>query len=184
MCKRAKKTIVARLKISGARTIRSLMLNRKAASVVVSTIVLTAGVLAMGIAILYWAYSWGNMANRAYSTAEANSAKAVQERLGFEFIDYSPSGNTLTVNLINWGTADKIEIANVHLWDNTRQPLGNYSNPSLRNITDNSEISVLDVGDEGYFQIAPAPTLAPSSLYYIRIVTERGRTFESSFATS
>ena len=183
MRKRGKKTSGARLKISCARSIKNLLSNRKAASVVVSTIVLTAGVLAMGIAVLYWAYSWGNMANRAYSTAEANSAKAVQERLGFEFIDYSPSSNTLTVNLINWGTADKIEIVNVHLWDNLRQPLGNYSNPLLRNITDNSAISGLNIGDEGYFQISPVPSLAPSSLYYIRVVTERGRTFDSSFAT-
>ena len=183
MRKRGKKTLAARLKVSGKRKIGNLLFNRKAASVVVSTIVLTAGVLAMGIAVLYWAYSWGNLANRAYSSSEAKSAKAVQERLGFEYIDYSRSTNILTVNLINWGTVDKVNIVNVHLWDNMRQPLGNYSNPLLRNITDSSVISSLNIGDDGYFQITPGSPLAASSLYYIRVVTERGRTFDSSFAT-
>jgi hypothetical protein len=183
MRKRGKKTLAARLKVNGKRKIRNLLSNRQAASVVVSTIVLTAGVLAMGIAVLYWAYSWGNIANRTYASAEANSAKAVQERLGFEYIDYSRSSNILTVNLINWGTVGTVDIVNVHLWDNMRQPLGNYSNPSLKNITNDAAISSLNITDEGYFQITPVPPLALNSLYYIRVVTERGRTFDSSFAT-
>jgi len=183
MRKRGKKNFAARVKVNCKRKIGNLLLNRQAVSVVVSTIVLTAGVLAMGIAVLYWAYSWGNIANRTYATSEANSAKAVQERLGFEYIDYATSSSTLTVSVINWGTADKIDVVNVHLLDNMHRPLGNYSNPLLRNITDNSIISSLNIGDEGYFQFTPVPPLASNSSYYIRVVTERGRTFDSPFAT-
>src|SRR5512137_2461011 len=93
----------ARYAMSFERSAKSFLLNKKAASVVVSTLILTAGVLAMGIAILYWASSWGSIATRTYSTAEGNSAKAIQERLGFEYIDYR--SNVLTVNVINWGTS-------------------------------------------------------------------------------
>jgi hypothetical protein len=160
-----------------------LLFDKKAASAVVGTLVLTAGVLAMGIAILYWAYSWGNLATRAYSTSEANNAKAVQERLGFEYIEYLSSSNNLGVYVINWGGANNITIAHVFLWDNSHQPLGDYSNPSLLNITTTNVIPGLNIGDEANFRITPVSGLASNSFYYIRVITGRGRTFDSTFAT-
>lgn len=172
----------ARLLVSAKRWVRNCFLDKKAASAVVGTLILTAGVLAMGIAILYWASSWGSIATRSYTTAEGNSAKAVQERLGYEYIDYS--GNVLTVNLINWGTSHNLTITNVYIYNNAHQYIGNYSRPTLRNMTTSSIIAAgLAVGGEGYFQITPSPTLASGSFYYIRIVTGRGRTFDGSFAT-
>ena len=33
-------------------------LNKRAVSVALSTMIITAGVIAAGIAVLYWAYSW------------------------------------------------------------------------------------------------------------------------------
>jgi uncharacterized protein (UPF0333 family) len=177
-----KKSSIARFALSGKRYVRGFMFDKKAASVVVGTLILTAGVLAMGIAILYWASSWGSLATRTYSTAEGNSAKAVQERLGYEYIDYS--NNILTVNVINWGTSANLTIANVYVYDNTHQYVGNYSSPTLRNISTSSIVaSGLPVGGEGYFQITPNPAFASGSFYYIRVVTDRGRTFDGSFAT-
>ena len=180
MSKRSKKTLVARLALNSQRKMRRLLFDKKAASVVVSTMVLTAGVLAMGIAVLYWAYSWGNTITRTYSSSEAANSKAVQERLGFEHIDFS--NNILTVSLINWGDTNNITIANVFLWDSAHQPLADFSNPPLRNITTDSVISGLKMGDEGCFRITP-PRLISNSFYYIRLVTARGRTFDSTFAT-
>jgi hypothetical protein len=181
MPKRRKKSTISRYALSGKRHVRTLLFDKKAVSVVISTIVLTAGVLAMGIAILYWAYSWGNIANHTYSTAEENSAKAVQERLGFEYIDYS--GNILTVNIINWGTSNNVTIASVRIYNSAHQYLSNYTRPTLRNITTSAVIPFgLPVTGEGYFRITPIPALG-SGLFYIQIVTDRGRTFDGSFAT-
>jgi hypothetical protein len=176
------KSVATQLKLSGKRKMRSLFLNRKAVSVVLSTIVLTAGVLAMGIAVLYWSYSWGNMATKAYSNSEANNAKAVQERLGFEYIAYDVSSNSLTISLINWGTANSINITSVHLSDSLHQPVGGYSNPQIRDIT-GKPVSSLNMGSEGYIKIFLTSSLSSNSLYYIRVVSGRGRTFDSSFAT-
>lgn len=177
-----KKLEFARYAMSFERSAKSFLLNKKAASVVVSTLILTAGVLAMGIAILYWASSWGSIATRTYSTAEGNSAKAIQERLGFEYIDYR--SNVLTVNVINWGTSANLTIANVYIYNNAHQYIGNYSRPTLRSISTNSLITAgLAAGGEGYFQITPSPVLASGSFYYLRIVTGRGRTFDGTFAT-
>jgi hypothetical protein len=182
MPKRQKKTRFARYALNGKRQLKSVLFDKKAVSVVVSTIVLTAGVLAMGIAILYWAYSWGRLATHSYSITEETNAKAVQERLGFEYIDYS--GGTLTVNIMNWGGSGNVTIASVYLYDNTHQYVANYTRPTVRNITNNAVVQFgLPVGGEGYFALTPSPALFSGRLYYIRLITDRGRTFDGSFVT-
>lgn len=185
MPKHRKKSTISQYALSGKRHVRNLLFDKKAASVVVSTIVLTAGVLAMGIAILYWTSSWGRIATQTYSTAEENSAKALQERIGFEYIDYARNTNTLTVNIMNWGTSNNVTVASVYIYNNAHQYLSNYTRPTLRSIASNAVIPFgLPISGEGYFRITLAPTLAPNSFYYIRIVTDRGRTFDSSFVTA
>lgn len=158
--------------------------SKKAVSVVVSTVVLTAGVLALGIAVLYWAYSWGNIANLEYSRTVAESSHAVAERVGFEYISYSSTNNILTVNIINWGRADNLSIRIVYLWDSFHNSIGTgaYTPSLLTNITDGSPITdnILNIGDEGTFTTTLFDPL-PSGYYNIRIVTGRGRNFDTSF---
>ena len=161
---------------------RSLLLNKKAASVVISTLILSAGVLGMGIAVLYWAYSMGSIATRTYSMAEGNSSIAIQERLGFEWTDYSSSTNNITVNIINWGYTNNVTIAHVNLLDSRHQSLGGYDQPTLYNLTTSETIPSLSITDEGYCQLTAPTSPLPAGLYYIRIVTGRGRTFDGSFA--
>jgi hypothetical protein len=184
MLKPHKKSKFARYPLGIQRRIKSLFLNKKAVSVVVSTIVVTAGVLGMGIGVLFWAYSMGDIAAHTYSNTEATNAKAVQERLAFEFTDYSTSNNILTVNVMNWGDSGNLTIANVYIYNSSHQYVGNFSRPALRNIVTSALIPFgLSVTGEGYFQIRPNPALAAGSFYYIRIITDRGRTFDGSFAT-
>jgi hypothetical protein len=169
--------------MSGKRQLRSILFDKKAVSVVVSTIVLTAGVLAMGIAVLYWAYSWGRLATHSYSIMEETNAKAVQERLGFEYIDYS--GGTLTVSVINWGGSANVTIASVYLYDSAHQYVANYTRPAVRNIANSTLIRFgLPVGGEGYFRLTPTPALVSGRIYYLRLITDRGRTFDGSFDTT
>jgi hypothetical protein len=152
--------------------------------------IITAGVVAMGIAVLYWAYSWGKVANMQYSDSITAGSNAIGERIAFEYITYSSLSNNLTVNMINWGKTNNVSIARVYLWDSSHQPIGTYPdevNPELvlMNITTNTRIpsNTLNIGDEGYFNVTTLTTLPLNSYYNIRIVTERGRNFDGSFAT-
>lgn len=173
-----------KIRQSAKRKTPSLLKNRKAVSVVVSTVVLSAGVLALGIAVLYWAFSWGNIANLQYSRTVADNSNAIAERVGFEYISYSSSNNMLTVNIINCGGANNLNVSLVHLTDNFHNYVGTgaYTPSSLTNITSGSPIpdNALDIGEEGRFTVTLSGPLS-SGYYNIRIVTERGRNFDSSF---
>lgn len=159
------------------RLIQSLLFDKRAISVALTTMIITAGVIAFGIAVLYWATSWGNVANQQYSATVANSQDAIGERLAFEYTTYS--GNNLTVYLINNGMSKNVSIARVYIWDSSHQPIGTFT-PSLMNISlPNTPIQSLNIGDEGYFTIN-APGL--SGYCTFRVVTERGRNFDGSFS--
>jgi len=163
--------------------VSSLFFNKRAVSVALSTMIITAGVVAMGIAVLYWAYSWSNLATKQYSDAIATGSNAIGERIAFEYIAYSSSSAELTVNIINWGKTNNVSIARVYIWDSAHQPVGSFSGLILMNITTSAPIpgNTLNMGDEGYFSIT---TSLPSNSYFsIRVVTERGRNFDGSFAT-
>jgi hypothetical protein len=167
------------------RKVHSLLLNRKAASVVLSTVVLTAGVIAMSIAVLYWTYGMGKISRIEYTKSTTTSMSAINERIGFEYVRYL--GTTLTVNIINCGKTDSINITRVYIMN------GNYQNVvvsglgvTLYNI-DNPGTQLpgnkLGIGKEGYFTINTPNPLA-NGLYYVRITTGRGRNFDGSFAVS
>jgi hypothetical protein len=149
--------------------------------------IITAGVIAMGIAVLYWAYSWGKVANMQYSDSVTAGSNAIEERIAFEYIAYSSSNAEVRVNMINWGKANNVSIARVYVWDSAHQPVGSFSDIVLMDITTpNTPISgnTLNPGDEGCFIVKV--TLPPHSepyYYSIRVVTERGRNFDGSFAT-
>jgi len=184
MPRRKRKTLFLKIRLNAERTIRGLLSSKKAVSVVVSTVVLTAGVLALGIAVLYWAYSWGNLANLEYSRAVADSSHAVSERIGFEYISFSSANNQLTVNIINWGRANNLSISLVYIWDSFHNYVGTgaYFPSQLTNLTTGSPIpdNSLNMGDEGGFTVR-IPNSLPNGYYNIRIVTGRGRNFDSSF---
>jgi len=166
------------------RKIRSLLLNKKAASVVVSTIILTAMVVAVSIAVLYWTQSMSKIGNTEYSKNTKASSNAVEERLGFEYVNYS--GNSLTTYVINWGKADNVTIAHVLVLDSSYNYVGsNLTTITLANIDSNLPISgnTLRISSDGCFT---TPISNPSSfisgdLYYVRIITSRGRNFDGSF---
>lgn len=185
MPKKNKKPQLRKIGLSLARKrLPHFLGNRKAVSVVVSTVVLSAGVLALGIAVLYWAFSWGNIASLQYSRAVAANSHAVAERVGFEYITYSRSNNLITVNLINCGGAHDLNISAVYLWDNYRNYIGTgaYTPSNLTSITTGQPIpdNALDISQEGRFTVTLSQPL-PDGFYNIRIVTGRGRNFDTAF---
>jgi len=165
------------------RLIHSLLSDKRAISVALTTMIITAGVIAAGIAVLYWATSWGNVANQQYSETVANSQTAIGERLAFEYTAYS--GNNLMVYLINNGMSNNVNITRVYIWDSSSQPIGTFTPnpPGLMNITSPGTPipgNSLDKGEDGYFTITVNPPLI-SGYYTFRVVTERGRNFDGSF---
>jgi hypothetical protein len=169
-----------------AGKMRSLILDKRAVSVALSTLIITAGVVAFGIAILYWAYSWGGIANQAYSGAVSSSQSAIAESLGFEYISYS--NNNLTVYLINCGMSKNVTIVRAYLWNSSGQLIGSYPNasafPPLYYTATKQPIpsNALDVGDEGYFTLSQL-SLDASTYYTLRLVTKRGSNFDQAFST-
>jgi len=148
--------------------------------------IITAGVIAAGIAVLYWAYSWGNVANKQYSEAIGMSQDAVKESIAFEYVHFLPSSNQLSVYLINCGKTDNVKIFGVYIYDSSSALIASQHTTNNDGMTltlfDNSNTTSLDTGKEGYFIFNPGP-LSPTSFFNIRIITERGRNYDYSFTT-
>jgi hypothetical protein len=166
------------------KPVRNLLFDRRGISDALTTIIITAGVIAFGIAVLYWAYSWGNIANQQYSTTVGNSQDAIGENLAFEYVYYS--NNNLTVYLINCGMTNNVSITRLYIWINYSQPIGTFTPSALMYITNNTAIpnNSLSIGNEGYFTVPiNNPPLVSGSYYRIRVVTGRGRNFDGEFST-
>lgn len=167
-----------------ARSIPNFISDRRAVSVALTTLIISAAVIAAGISVLYWAYSWGTIANQQYTQTINSNQNATSEMLTFEYVTYSAP--KLSVYLINCGHVDDVGIARVYIWSNSSQAATYIpDDPGLRFTTNSSQIQSdsLDVGNEGYFTVTTSTPLS-SGYYCIRIVTERGRNFDTTLSVS
>jgi hypothetical protein len=167
------------------RKAKKLLQDKRAVSVALSTMIITAGVVAMGIAILYWAYAWGKVATIEISNGMQSDSNAIEERIGYEYV--SAQGTQVTVNIINWGKTGNVSVARVYIWDNDHNPVELTTDKTLMEIdSPNNLISgnTLNPRQEGKFTITTSANLEGNSIFTIRIVTERGRTFDYSFITA
>jgi len=165
------------------KPILKLISSKRAVSVALTTMIITAGVIAAGIAVLYWAYSMGNIANNQYSNTVSNNQNAIEESIAFEYATYSIAHNQLKVYVINTGLSNEVTLDRLYLWNSTGQPIGTYSIGQLYRISDGSAISsnCLEKGEEGYFTISPSSDLS-SGYYTFQVVTGSGRNFDDSFS--
>jgi hypothetical protein len=165
------------------RQIRRLHRNKKAISVVVGTVVLTAAVLAMGIAVMYWAQSMGKIANREYSRAVIDNSNAVLERLSFEYISYG-AGGQLNINVINSGEAN-LTVVRAYIWNSLHVAVGTYSvernTLSFTQIGGGTATNAINVGNERCIVVY---SILPEDVYTVRIVTQRGRNFDWTFSVT
>lgn len=159
-----------------SRKIRRLFFDRRAVSIVISTVLLTAAVMALGSAVLYWTYSRTLLANSEYSDVMDASLASIKEKLVFEYIFYNTSDNELTVYLINCGKSDDVSLASVYLRNSS--VLQSFYSITLR-FVNGSLTQSLDIREEGFFKLS-ANLMADTS-YSIRVVTGRGRLFEAAF---
>jgi hypothetical protein len=160
--------------------------NKRAVSVALSTMIITAGVIAAGIAVLYWTYSWGNVADQQYSQTVNSNSLAMQENIGFEYVNYA--NPQLTIYIINSGQSNYMTLRSVYLWDTGNNLKGTYQNlilyltstigqPSPTPLPTNYDLTR---GIEVYFTINIGQL--SSGYYTVRLVTGSGRNFDYTFS--
>ena len=164
--------------------ISRIIFDKRAVSNVISAVILTGVVVALSLAVFGWAQSRSSDYNREYSeTVDAETAK-LREKLAFEYVYYyedNPS-EKLSIYLLNYGTIDDVQIKTVYIYDSSGalcfEP---FSEPPLYLFQSWDEISELDRGEEGRLVLTlPDPGLS-SGYYGVRVVTERGATFDTNF---
>ena len=166
------------------RTLRIFCSNKKGASQVVSTVILTAGVLAMSIAVLYWTYSMGKIGNIEYSKNTAASSSAIFERIGFETVQYNANAHTISASIINWGKTDNITIAHVLILNSTYDYVGSNTGVGgiqLHDVGDGTNVNSLRIGKDATFTTQVSGQISSGDMYYMRLVTSRGRNFDFAF---
>jgi hypothetical protein len=121
--------------------------------------------------------------NNEYSeTVDAETAK-LREKLAFEYVYYTSGEDSfLSIYLLNYGTIDDIEIKTVYISNSTGalccEP---FVGPTLYLFQSMEEISELDRGDEGRLVLSASLL---GGYYNVRVVTERGATFDTNFVVS
>ena len=153
------------------------MLNRRAESAVISSVILVAAVIAMGIAVLLYANSRSNIFAQEYSQAVNDDIIKLNEGIAYENIIYYSGTKTLSLYLINYGAANDVEIADVYLFNSTWT--NETTDFQLRYFND-TETSDLGIGEEGYV-LLESQTLTRGTVYTVKITTERGSTFGKEF---
>jgi hypothetical protein len=148
--------------------------------------IITAGVIAAGVAVLYWTYSWGNVADQQYSQSVNSNSHAMQENIGFEYTIYNSANNQLTLYIINSGLSNSLSLTRLYLWNSANQLIGTYpiSNVYQTSTTKLLTANTLPKGMEAYFNVTITPALKtpPETYYTIRLETGSGRNFDESFA--
>lgn len=158
------------------RNIRRLLFNKHAENTVVSSVILAGAVIALGLATLNWTYQKSLITNDEYADVTEANLASIKEKLVFEYIFYNSSENELTVYLMNCGKSNDVSLASVYLSNSSW--VQSFSNIELR-FLNGTLTQGLDIGEEGYFQISVS--LVANTTYSLRIVTGRGRSFDTTF---
>jgi hypothetical protein len=143
--------------------------------------IITAGVIVAGIAVLYWAQSWGNVADQQYTQTVNTNSQAMQENIGFEYTTYN--NGQLTLYIINSGTSNSMTIARLYIWNTANQLIPSSNVANLYSTSSGKVLplnNVLQKGVEVNFNVTA--TLTSGNYYTIRIVTGSGRNFDEAFS--
>ena len=148
-------------------------------SVVISNMILVAAVVAVGFAVLAYAYSKSELYVTEYNNMVYSDIDKLKETIAFEYIFYNSSTNgRLSVYLLSAGAVGNVNVTTVYVsnssWSST------FSTISLKYLNGTTS-SALKVGEEGYFELSPI-ILVNGSTYTVKIVTWRGSIFEHVLA--
>ena len=160
-----------------AKRILRLLFEKRAVGSVISTVLLTATVMALGSGVLLWATQRVSIVNVEYADVMDASLARIKEKIALEYVFYDTNEKELTVYLINCGESNNVGLDDVYLGNGSWIQL--FPDVELRYL--NGELTQsLDVQEEGFFEISAS--LVADTNYFIRIVTGRRRVFEATFS--
>jgi hypothetical protein len=164
----------------GLRKIWKMLHNKRAVSAVISNVILVGAVIAVSFAVLLWTQYQSSAYNNEYSEAMNADIAKLKERLAFEYVFYD--GGDLTVYLMNCGTIDNVTATTVYVCTSTGEVIAVTSKPTLMYLNGTQIADQdLDRNEEGYFVLSSLDDLETGIGYSVRVVTERGSTFDHTF---
>lgn len=180
-----RKQLVAALKFPGSRS-NQFVRSRRAASVVVSNLILIAAVIAVGLVVLAYTNTQSNNYVTEYGKTVSADIDHLRETLAFEYVFYNstgfaPGNGSLTLYFINAGSINNVNSTSVLLMGtsgNNASWSTNIPVTTMYFLGSTIETNGLNVGQEGYV-VLPI-RLSPGS-YLVKMTTWRGSIFEYTF---
>jgi len=149
---------------------------------VISAVILTGAAIALGLAVLAWSQFRSSEYIKDYGEATDAEIARLKERLTVEYVFYNRDIKTIRIFMLNSGAINDTKIQSVYVRNSTHPIWVTPSPPSLKSFDDALiPDKDLDMGEEGYVDVALPIALEPNRYYFVRIVTERGCIFESEF---
>jgi hypothetical protein len=173
------------------RKLRVWSRNNRALSPIFATVLLATIIIIFGSVAYYYSSNLTQTATNNYVSTISNSQQAMAERVGFENVVYNNQSSpaTLTVYIINCGSANNVQINSVFIYDESHNIVGGspYSDGSISTLTfiDGEAIASnsLNVGQEGAFTITLVPGASlPNPVYTIHLITKSGSYFDYDFS--
>jgi hypothetical protein len=166
--------------------------DKRALSPIFATVLLASIIIVFGSVAYYYASNLTSNATNNYVNTLSDSKQAMSERIAFENVVYDQSSATLTVYILNCGSANNVQINSVFLYDASHNIVGgspySFSDgsisvlqpidggiPTPTPIAGNS----LNVGQEGRFTVTlKSGASLPETAYTIHLVTKSGSYFD------
>lgn len=160
------------------RKVWKLLRERHAINVVISNVILTGAVIAVGFVVLVWTQYRSSAYNKQYNEAmDANIAR-LKESLAFEYVFYDSDESELWAYLMNCGTVDDVAIQAVYVKNNTW--FETFTSEISLKFLNGTSTESLNMGEEGFLVLSSVGLVTGKS-YSMRIVTGRGSAFEYLF---
>jgi hypothetical protein len=128
-----------------------------------------------------------------YAATVQNDQNALSERIGFENVAYDAASNTITVSIVNCGSANDLRIQYLFLYNvtsNQHQLIGYFADPVLMSLDESVAGNGLNILKEAYFDVdlgCLSPpfemNLSPGTVYIVHLITQRGSSSDYTFAT-
>jgi len=165
------------------RSILRFLSDKRALSDVISATMMAGTVVTLSFVVFAWSQNVSSNYNYQYNQTVGAEIDRLKEKLVFEYVYYNSTSTPkkVTVYLLNCGAIDNVTILNVYV-SNSSGWLQSFSSPSLKllNGTPASD-QFLDRGEERRIDLSLSTNLKKYAYYSVRIVSERGATFDSSF---
>lgn len=160
-----------------------LIRDRRAASAVISNIILIAAVIAIGFAVLAYVNSTSSSYVFQYGETVNSDIDKLKETVAFEYAFYNATTEKLYVYFMNAGKVNNVNVTTIYVRDSLGNPVSLPPElPSMRYLVNNETTTKLDIGEEGYMVLSPQTPLTSGDSYVIKITTWRDSSFEYNFA--